>query len=126
MKKEIFAALLLVILAGISIWNLHYAESLTTELTQTLDASLTMAADEQWAQAVALAESASNRWRGADSYTHIFISHNKVDLTTDAFGDYLGELYRNDIGGARGAHQKLSAHIETIYEMERITLKSIF
>ena len=49
-----------------------------------------------------------------------------ADLTTDAFGDYLGELYRCDLGGALGAHQKLIEHIKTIYEMERITLKSVF
>lgn len=126
MKKEIFAAAILVLLAAISAWNLNYAQKLTTELSQAVDASIEMAKSGQWQKAASIAESASEKWNSADSYTQIFMGHTELELTTDAFGDYLGELYRCDLGGARGAHQKLIEHIKTIYEMERITLKSVF
>ena len=126
MKKEIFAATILALLAVISAWNLHYAQKLTTELSQDVDASIELAQSGQWSKAIRIAESASEKWNSADSYTHIFMGHAELELTTDAFGDYLGELYRTDLGGALGAHQKLIEHIQTIYEMERITLKSVF
>lgn len=125
MKKEIFAAATLILLATISAWNLHHAQKLTSELSQTVEASLEMALNGQWEQASMLAENAAEKWNSADTYTHIFMSHNEVELATDAFGDYLGELYRNDLGGTRGAHQKLIEHIKNIYEMERLTLRSI-
>lgn len=126
MKKEIFAAVILALLAIISTWNLRYAQRLTSELSQAVDASIEMAKSGQWQKATRIAKSASERWSSADSYTQIFMGHAELELTTDAFGDYLGELYRCDLGGARGAHQKLIEHIKTIYEMERITLKSVF
>lgn len=125
MKKEIFAAAVLLLLAVVSVWNLSYAKKLTRELSETVDASLEMAQSDRWQEASQLAEAAEQKWSSADDYTHIFIGHTEVELTTDAFGDYLGELYRNDLGGARGAHQKLVEHIKTIYEMERLTLRSI-
>ena len=126
MKKEIFAAVILVLLAAISVWNLRYAQRLTSELSQAVDASIEMAKSGQWQKATRIAESASERWSSADSYTQIFMGHAELELTADAFGDYLGELYRCDLGGTLGAHQKLIEHIKTIYEMERITLKSVF
>ena len=126
MNKEIFAAIILALLAIISVWNLNYAQRLTNELNQAVDASIEFAQSGQWQKATKIAESASERWNNADSYTHIFMGHTELELTTDAFGDYLGELYRCDLGGALGAHQKLIEHIKTIYEMERITLKSVF
>lgn len=126
MNKEIFAAIILALLAIISFWNLRYAQRLTSELTQSVDASIELAQSGQWQKATKIAESASERWNNADNYTHIFMGHTELELTTDAFGDYLGELYRCDLGGALGAHQKLIEHIKTIYEMERITLKSVF
>lgn len=126
MKKEIFATAILLLLAAVSIWNAYHAQKLTSELCDMLNASLEMAESEQWQKAAALAEAASESWEAAETYTKIFIGHNSIDLTTDAFGDYLGELYRSDMGGVRGAHLKLLAHINAIYEMERISLTSIF
>ena len=126
MKKEIFTSAVLLMLAAVSIWNACHAQKLTSELCDMINASLEMAESEQWQKAAALAEAASESWKSAGTYTQIFIGHNNIDLTTDAFGDYLGELYRSDMGGARGAHQKLLAHINAIYEMERVSLTSIF
>ena len=126
MKKEIFAVSVLFLLAVVSIWNTFHAKKLTNELSDILNASMEMAESEQWQKATSLAEAASASWKAAGTYTQVFIGHNSVELTTDAFGDFLGELYRCDLGGVRGAHKKLIAHINSIYEMERISLKSIF
>ena len=126
MKKELFAATVLILLASVSIWNTFHAKKLTTELSDTINASMVMAENDQWQEAAVLAEAASANWKAAGNYTQIFIGHNSVELTSDAFGDYLGELYKCDKGGSRGAHQKLISHITALYEMERISLKSIF
>ena len=126
MKKEIFAAVVLVFLASVSAWNLHYSKELTNYLIQTVEASLELAQQDRWQEAARFAETAVEKWNNSDSYIHVFMSHTEVDLAADAFGDYLGELYRNDLGGARGAHQRLVEHISTMYELERISLKSIF
>ena len=126
MKKEIFAVSVLLLLVAISTWNLHYSKKITTQLIQTVEESLEMAQEGLWQEATRIEETAVEKWEKSDSYIHIFMSHTEVDLASDAFGDYLGELYRNDIGGARGARQRLVDHISTIYELERISLKSVF
>lgn len=125
-KKEIFAIAVLMLLASVSVWNTCHAKKLTSDLSDILNASKELAENDQWQYATALAETALNKWKSAGTYTQVFIGHNSVELTTDAFGDYLSELYRCDMGGALGTHKKLVAHINAIYEMEKISLKSIF
>ena len=126
MKKEIFAITVLLLLASVSVWNTCHAKKLTSDLSEMLNASRELAENAQWQDAAVLAETAFNKWKSAGIYTQVFIGHNSVELTTDAFGDYLSELYRCDMGGTRGIHQKLIAYINAIYEMEKISLKSIF
>lgn len=126
MKKELLAAFILAALTGLAAWNLNHVKELTDSLSSLMCHSYELAFDGFWAQADALAQQGADIWNSSEGYTHIFIRHSEVDLTTDAFGDYLAELYRRDIGGAAGALQKLTAHLESIYEMERITLKSVF
>ncbi len=126
MKKELFAALILICLIVLSIWNLWYVEKMTTELSETISASYTLALEGKWEMAEKLAETGTAQWNNSDNYTHIFIRHTDIDTTTDAFGDYLSCIYSRDTGMLSGAYQKLLAHIMTIYEMEQINLKSIF
>lgn len=126
MKTEILAAAILGALVALSIWNLSYVKDLTDELTQTVDAAYSMAEQGDWERAEKLAEAAAQKWSGADDYTHIFIRHSEVDLTSDAFGDYIAEIYRGDIDGVTGTYRKLLEHLKTIYEMERITIRSVF
>ena len=59
MNKEIFAAIILALLAIISVWNLNYAQRLTNELNQAVDASIELAQSGQWQKATKSAESAS-------------------------------------------------------------------
>lgn len=126
MRKELFAAIILAALAFTSTWNLKHIKSLTGELSSLMRQSYVMAAAGNWGAANTLAQKGADIWNSSDSYTHIFIRHSEVDLTTDAFGDYLTELYRHDIGGAEGTLGKLLSRLESIYEMERITVKSVF
>ncbi|MDD6189174.1 MAG: DUF4363 family protein [Clostridiales bacterium] len=126
MKKELFAVTILILLSGLSAWNLNHVKSLTGEISETLKLSYAMAEADDWEGAAELANSAEQKWSDSGGYTQIFIRHSEIDLTTDAFGDYFSEIYKSDIGGAKGALKKLLGHLENIYEMERITLKSVF
>ena len=65
-------------------------------------------------------------WLGADGYTHIFIRHSEIDSTTDAFFELMSDVRSGDAQSASGAYEKLAAHLDSLYTMERVTLGSIF
>jgi len=126
MKKEISAAVILLLLLAASLWNLLYLRHLTEEITSILDESYSHSLAGAWEQALQRAEEAELRWRNAEGYTDIFIRYTAVEYATEAFHDYLTELYRQDSGGVSGTYGKLSTYIENLYEAEKVTLKSFF
>lgn len=71
-------------------------------------------------------EKAAQDWLGADGYTHIFIRHSEIDSTTDAFFELMSDVRSGDAQSASGAYEKLAAHLDSLYTMERVTLGSIF
>lgn len=71
-------------------------------------------------------ENAAQDWLGADGYTHIFIRHSEIDSTTDAFFELMSDVRSGDAQSASGAYEKLAAHLDSLYTMERVTLGSIF
>jgi hypothetical protein len=126
MKKEIFAVSLLLILFAGSLINIYFLNRLTGDLTDLVIRADESASKEDWGTAQETAEAAAEKWNRYDSYTHIFLKHSEIDSATDAFYELLENIYAQDAGGARGAAQKLTAHLTSLATMERIRLGSIF
>ena len=125
MKKELGAVIILLCLIGLSVWNLFHLGRLTGELTELINESSSLAGSGEWDTALITARRAERRWLAADGYTHIFIRHAEIDSTTDAFCDYISELEKRD-GSADGTRQKLIEHLQSLYDIEKPTLQSIF
>ena len=125
MKKEILSLLFLAALFLGSLYNIRFLDSLTDELTSYIDSAEKFAADDDFENAVSEAEKALEKWAGMDFYTHIFISHDEIDETTDAFCEFLGDLYSGDSSSARGSALKIRAHLTSIASSEHLKLGSI-
>lgn len=126
MKRELAAAAVLILLLAGSWWNLKYLRDFTGGFSEALDLSRAYCEAGQFELAEQELEKAAQDWLGADGYTHIFIRHSEIDSTTDAFFELMSDVRSGDAQSASGAYEKLAAHLNSLYTMERVTLGSIF
>lgn len=125
MKKTLAAALILLLLLAGSLYNIHYLNGFTEDLTERIRQSQQLCEAGDYAQARASLQSALDFWLDAHLYTHIFIRHSEIDTVTDAFFEVMQGLGNEDAGTAAGSYAMLVHHIESIADMERIRLESV-
>lgn len=126
MKKEIVTGIIFLLIFTLTLVNIYVLKGLTDELLDLIEQSRTYAEKNDWENAIGKAKEAEERWNKSDPYTHIVIRHSEIDSTTDAFYDLLKALYSEEAGNAKGAYMALSAHINSIEGMDKVTLGSIF
>lgn len=126
MKKEIAALALLAALLSGGLYNTHYLRTFTGGLADTLNLSRAYCENGEYALALDLAREAEGAWHARELYAGIFIRHTEIDAVSDGFYSLLGELESDEPGAAKGLYAGLIAHIESLYDMERITLRSVF
>ena len=126
MKKEIFAIALLLIILTATIINIFYLNNFTDKLIELVNTACDAAEQEDWETATETAEKAAAAWTDRDFYTHIVLQHSEVDSATDAFYDFLSEIYSEDPSSAKGAGEKLIAHLTSISSKEKLKIGSIF
>lgn len=126
MKREIAAGAVLLLLAIGSWINLNYLKGFTGGLEEQLELSRAFCDSGRFVLAEDVLAQAADEWLGADGYTHIFIRHPEIDSTTDAFFELMSDVRAGDAESASGGYEKLAAHLNSLYTMERVTLGSIF
>jgi len=126
MRKMYLGLGLLTLLLALSLWNVHYIGGLMNELGERADEAAELAARGESAAAAEALSSAIDRWEAMDAYTHVFVRHSEIDAVSDAFYEYLGELYSGNSGGAAAAYSRLRSHLDSIASMERLSLGSVF
>lgn len=127
MKKELCAlALLLALVAG-AVLNVRRVEQLTEMLTELADRAEHAAINGDYDTARMIMTDAVKLWEKNDRYTHIFISHAETDTAADCFFEAAGVI--NDKAENEELHaafEKLRYHLDSLTDMERVTLASIF
>ncbi|MBE6968782.1 MAG: DUF4363 family protein [Ruminococcaceae bacterium] len=126
MKKAVFALSLLIFLSVVSLWNLRHLETLTRDLIGGVESARAYWQAGDFDSAENTLEKTLDRWLGADGYTHIFIRHSEIDAASDIFYDLRGDILAGDEKSADANAQKLLYHLQSIYSMEQISLKSVF
>lgn len=124
--KEIVAAALLIALFSLSLFNVRYLDNMVADLMELVDISESHAKSGDFEGAKTTLKTASERWTGADGYTHIVLRHSEIDAATDAFYELLGDIGEEDYGIAAGSYEKLKARLESLSGMEHLTLRSVF
>ncbi len=125
MRKMYAGILILALLLGAAVYNVHYLDGKMARLLQYVDTAgqLEQSGDFDGAQLMLL--QAIEFWDGMSFYTHVFIRHSEIDGAMDAFYDCLGCLEEGGDDSA-AALDKLRAHLCSITDMEHISLGSIF
>jgi len=126
MKKELFAALTIVLLTAASVINILHIKKLIENIGVTVEHASAACLAEDFSSANTELNTALQTWLDADDYTHIFIRHSEIDTTTDAFYEALEAVLCEDRESASAALGKLSYHLQSILTMEYVTLRSVF
>ena len=125
MKKELIAALVLLLLFLGTLINIRVVDDLTGDLLALIETAEGRAQSGDMDAAASLVQRAAAQWQAAAPYTHVFIRHSETDGTTDAFFQLLTQLQSGDDAAAEGAFSLLKARLSGIAEIEHISLGSV-
>ena len=125
MKKELIAAILLCALLICGALNTHFLGSFTGEICSALEVSGQYCASGEYPRALTLAEAAHGLWHGRALYAGIFIRHSETDAVSYGFHELISAL-ETEPEGAAALYAALIAHVRSLYDMERVTLGSVF
>ena len=125
MKKELLAGFTLLSLILGAAYNLIYLKQLVQNMNTHLSTAEQAYSINNFSVAESELSTALEIWLNADEYTHIFIRHSEIDAATDAYYEALSSVREKDVS-APSFIQKVKYHINSIYSMELLTLKSIF
>ena len=126
MKRELFAALLLLALIGASVWNIHRADALTAEIRVHLDRSekAALAADPE--NALLELEAAKRIWLCARGYTQVILRHPELDETSDVFYETLRDLRAGELRALPAAYERLRYRLGSVRDMEHVSWGTVF
>jgi len=126
MKREICALLLLAALAAASVWNIRRADALTDEIREHLELSEKALSADDPKYAGEQLEAALRIWLAARTYTQVFLRHPELDETSDVFYETLRDLRAGETRALSAGYERLRYHIDSISDMEHLSLGSIF
>lgn len=126
MKKELFAAALLIILLSLSMINSYYLNKITGNAINIVEKAKAEAENDNWDNAITAVEDVIDYWNSCDTYTHIVLSHNDIDSMTNNFYELLEHIYSQDIGGTMSYAELVKTHLDSIGTFEKVKLGSIF
>ncbi len=125
MRREYTAMIILAILMLGAWLNLRHMDSLTERIEAKLE--LSQKAAEQGSMDIsekALLD-ALDMWLSADGYTHIFIRHSEIDAISDSFYELYDALLSGETDALTPAYEKLIYHLESVNDIEHLSLRSL-
>ncbi len=125
MKRELWAALLLLLLAAGSLWHLRSADRLTGLVEDSLDRAEQAARQEDYEAALAALREGRRLWQASGVYTQIFFRHPDLDSLQGAFAA-LEQLLRQEDRAWPAALELLRYHLETLARMEHVSPGTVF
>ena len=126
MRRLTLSLLVLAGLVGLTLYNSHYLNDYTKELTTLLKQAEAAAADGDWDAAADKTEDALERWRSKEGYLHTVLQHRDTDNVLLAFQEVRQLIAHQEDGGEySAANAKLIAQIELLYEMEQLNWKNL-
>ena len=125
MKRELWAALLLLLLAAGSLWHLRSADRLTGLVEDSLDRAEQAARQEDYEAALAALREGRQVWQASSVYAQVFFRHPDLDSLQEAFAA-LEQLLRQEDKAGPAALELLRYHLETLDRMEHVSPGTVF
>lgn len=126
MRRLTLSLLVLAGLLGLTLYNSHYLNNYTKELTTLLKQAEAAAADGDWDAAADKTEAALDRWNCKETYLHMVLQHSDTDDVLLSFQEVRQLIRTQEDGGEySAANARLITQIELLYEMEQLNLKNL-
>ena len=125
MKREIGAGVLLLLLILGAVWNLHTADALTKQVSNSLDRADQAARQGDYDAALILLEEGRHIWNSERSYTQVFFRHPDLDALQDAFSQ-AEQLLRQKDPSWPAMFSLLRYHLSTVDQMEHLSWGTVF
>lgn len=126
MKKELFAAALLLLLCLGAALHIRSTAGLTQAVEARLSLSEVALTQGDRPAARNALESAWERWRAAQSYTGSFLSEQVMSDVDEGFFALRSQLMEEDVSAAPAAYERLRFLLEETAERERLSLRTVF
>ena len=126
MKKELCAAIALLLLILAALGNLVYLTNLMEQISGHIEYSLLYCSLDDYAAAYTETNKALELWKSSENYTHVFIRHSDIDHFSDTFFDILSAIQNREKYEAEQMLNKLQHSAENIVRMEKISPGSVF
>ena len=125
MKRELAAALLLLLLILGSCWNLHRADALTQQVADSLDRAEQAARQGDYDSALLLLKEGLDVWNAQNGYTQVFFRHPDLNALQDAFAQ-AEQLLRQKDPSWPAMLSLLRYHLRMVDQMEHVTWGTVF
>ena len=126
MKKELFAFLTILLLIAGSIGNLTHLNNTVNQISNHLDYCTQYCSQDDYASANTEILKAMQVWENTEHYTHVFIRHSEIDAISDLFHDVQSAIQSQEKYEAKCMLSKLQHHADSLVNMEKVTLGTIF
>lgn len=125
MRREVIAIMLLILLLGILLGNIHYLDNLVEDIEEAVSRSSAAWERSNTQLAISELETAMERWQSAADYAHIFLRQTEIDAVSDAFFDLSASLHGEE-KDSRDDYLRLFYHLDSLERMDALRLSSIF
>ena len=126
MKKEICAALALLLLFIGALSNLTHLNKIMEQIQTHIDYSLLYCSLEDYVAAHTETTKAKQIWEDEERYSHVFIRHSEIDKMNDIFYDVLSAIQSHEKYEAEYHLKKLQHYADNLVVMEQLSLGSVF
>ena len=126
MKKELFAILTMFLLIAGSIGNLIHLNQTVDEISNHIEYCRLYCSLEDYSAANTEIVKAKQVWESAEKYTHVFIRHSEIDTISDLFYDIQSAIESREKFEAECTLMKLKHHADSLINMEKVSLGTIF
>ncbi|MGM9536889.1 MAG: DUF4363 family protein [Candidatus Onthomonas sp.] len=125
MRRLTISLGLLVLLAGLGLWNCARLEQVSGDIAATLTQAQSLAEEGRWEEAELLTRKAQADWEDAGLYLYIVLCHNYTDEVSAGFQEVLALLRWREAPEYTAASQSLLAQVTHFSEAEQLNWKNL-
>lgn len=125
MKRLWIAAALLAAVFFATLYNTHYLDKFTSNMSQLLMQAEERAQSGDWDGATVLTNQAYQVWQAHTRYLHILLRHSDIDDVETGYWEVLNYIFSKESGEYPAANARLVSRIGLLYEAEQLTLKNV-
>ncbi len=126
MKKEFFAGITILLLLTAAVSNVVHLSHTVGDITDRIDQAAHAVDMGDYTYALQALIAAHAIWDDAQIHTHTLLRHGDVDAVMESFYEATAAAGQADYYTAKYAMETLRSRLNTILDMEMVTLHSVF